>query len=65
MAPAHSTPTTLETDTFRSRKMPSGTSGDRTRDSITRKTTSSTPAAASRPSVRAVVQPTSLPFTIA
>ena len=40
-------------------------SGDSTRDSMTRKTTRSPPATASSPSVRAVSQPTSFPFTIA
>ena len=51
--------------TLRSLKMPSGTSGELTRASMTRKTASSTAAAASRPSVWVDVQPASLPFTIA
>ena len=51
--------------TFRSLNRPSGTSGESTRDSITRKTPRRTAAAARRPSVCVDVQPASLPLTIA
>jgi hypothetical protein len=65
IAAAHRTPTTLDTATLRSLKSRSGISGEPTRDSITRNTARSTPAAASRPTVWADVQPFSFPFTIA
>ncbi len=65
IAAAQSTPTTFATETLRSRKRRSGMSGDATRDSIHRKTASSTAAAPSRPSVCADVQPSWLPLTIA
>ena len=57
MAAAQSTPTTLETAMLRSRKRPSGISGDSTRHSIARKTASSTADAASTPRVCGDVQP--------
>ena len=65
MAADQSTPTTFAVATFRSRKRPSGTSGEATRDSMTRNTARSAAAAASNPSVCAEVQPDSFPFTIA
>jgi hypothetical protein len=65
IAPAHSTPTMFETAMLRSRKSRSGTSGERTRPSITRKIASRAADAASSPSVRPVNQPTLFPFTIA
>ena len=65
MPAAIRTPTTFAVETFRFRKMPSGISGDDTRDSSTRNTTSSTAETPSRPSVWSDVQPSSLPFTIA
>jgi hypothetical protein len=65
IAPAHRTPTAFEPAMLRSWKRRSGTSGERTFDSITRKTASRTVEAASRPSVRGVSQPTAFPFTIA
>ncbi len=51
MAAAQSTPTPFAVATLRSRKRPSGTSGDGTRASMTRKSPSSAAAAASRPIV--------------
>jgi hypothetical protein len=45
--------------------MPSGTSGDAIRDSMSRKTAIRSTAAPSRPSVCAVSQPVSFPLTIA
>ena len=52
-------------DTFRSLKRRNGTSGEETRDAMTTNATISTAARASRPSVRAVVQPTPFPLTTA
>ena len=65
MPAAIRTPTTFAVETFRFRKIPSGISGDDTRDSSTRKTTRSAAATARSPSVCNDVQPSSLPFTIA
>ncbi|MNT07314.1 hypothetical protein D3C72_1420140 [compost metagenome] len=63
MAAAHSTPTTLATDTLRSLNRPSGISGCCTRASMAMKTASSTTAAPSRPIVCVEPQPASLPLT--
>ena len=65
IAAAHSTPTTLAVATLRSRKSPSGTSGDATRVSSTTNAPSRIAETPSRPSVRAEAQPASFPFTIA
>ena len=56
---------TDEVATLRTRKRPSGTSGERTRASMPRNNARRIRAAASRPIVCADVQPASLPFTIA
>ena len=65
IAAAQKTPTTFAVATFRSLKRRSGTSGELTRASIATKIANSTAAAVSRPIVRAVAQPTSLPLTMA
>jgi hypothetical protein len=65
MAAAQRTPTTFDTAMFRSRKRPSGTSGDETRASMPRKSARSAADATSSPTVSAEAQPSSLPFTIA
>ena len=65
MPAAMSTPTTFDVETLRLRNSPSGTSGEATRDSITRKTPMSAADAPSMPSVWTEVHPSSLPFTIA
>ncbi|HTI34138.1 MAG TPA: hypothetical protein VL422_10715 [Miltoncostaea sp.] len=65
MPPAISTPMPFAAETDLILNNRSGTSGEAVRDSITRNATSRTAAAPSRPSVRALPQPHSLPFTIA
>lgn len=63
IAAAHSTPTTFETETLRSRNRPSGISGCFTLASMAMKIASSATAVPSRPSVCAERQPASLPLT--
>jgi hypothetical protein len=65
MPAAQSTATRFAADTLRSLKSDSGISGARTRDSMTRNATSSATAAPSFDSVATVVQPVSLPLTMA
>src|ERR671910_38311 len=57
MPAAMSTPTTFDVETLRLRKSPSGTSGEATRDSITRKTAMSAADKPSMPSVWTEVHP--------
>ena len=57
MTAPSSTAETFAPVTVRMRKIENGINGSRTRDSITRNTTSSTTVSASRPSVQAEAQP--------
>ena len=65
IAAAQRTPTVFETLMLRSLKRRSGTSGDRTSDSMATKSARSSAAPPSNPSVSADVQPFWLPLTIA
>ena len=65
IAAAHSVPTTFDAQMLRSFRTASGISGSRTRLSMSTNATTSTAAAASRPSVVPDVHPFWLPLTIA